>query len=322
MGERLRVGVIGLGPRWQKRYKPALRALRKQFELRALCGQVQHRAALEAKRLGCDAVDGPTQLLERDDVEAVLLLDTQWFRLWPVEQACRLGKPVFCCSSLELDDAHADVLHQHARASRVPVVMEMLPRFAWVSSRLRELFEGELGTPRLLLCNLTQARGSLRHSKRRQTSRLCELLGSAGITLVDWCLWLLGGKPQKVLATGSEGLGFGSVLLELSDGRAVQITRHRGPGPRRALRLEVVTERSVATAQLPRQLTWITPDGQHSHRPVRPVPLGRVLLENFWQIVRGSIPAEPSLADAYRALGYLRAAAESWQQGRRITLAG
>src|SRR5713101_7354841 len=108
MMPRLRVGVIGLGRRWRRRYRPALDPLRELFEVRALCDQIHHKAICEAKRAGCDAAQGPTDLLERSDVEACLLLDPQWYGLWPLELACRLGKPVFCATPLEYDNDHAD----------------------------------------------------------------------------------------------------------------------------------------------------------------------------------------------------------------------
>src|SRR5258707_885141 len=46
MANSLRVGVIGLGRRWQRRYKPALLSLSEQFTLVALCDQVPQRATL------------------------------------------------------------------------------------------------------------------------------------------------------------------------------------------------------------------------------------------------------------------------------------
>src|SRR5260370_23212768 len=121
----LRVGIIGLGRRWRKRYKPALRSLRARFRVQVVCDHVQERAVREAKQLACDVAAGPTQLLEREDVDAVLLFDAQWFRLWPLEGACRTGKPVFCACSLESDDAHADALRRQVQQSRLPIVMEM-----------------------------------------------------------------------------------------------------------------------------------------------------------------------------------------------------
>src|SRR5207302_1110701 len=161
-------------------YKPALRLLRRRFSVRVLCDQLQERATREAKRMGCAAAAGPTQLLEREDVDAVLLLDAQWFRLWPLERACQTGKPVFCCCSLATDDAHADVLDRQIKESRLPVVMEMAPRFMPVTARLRDLFEADLGTPRLLLCEVFHTRklpARFQLGRSREFNPLADLVG-------------------------------------------------------------------------------------------------------------------------------------------------
>src|SRR5438132_5371930 len=105
MSKLLHVGVIGLGKRWQRRYRPALLALRDRFRVSLLSDAVPQRALQEAKLLGCRAVNGPTALVDNDAVEAVLLLDPPWYRLWPLELACRFAKPLFCAAALELDEA-------------------------------------------------------------------------------------------------------------------------------------------------------------------------------------------------------------------------
>src|SRR5271166_5500917 len=96
---RLRVGVIGLGRRW-RRYRRLLARLRDHVEVRAVCDQIAHRAEIEARQFDCAAAAGPVELLERPDVQAVLLLDAQWYGLWPLEHACRINKPILCTSSL------------------------------------------------------------------------------------------------------------------------------------------------------------------------------------------------------------------------------
>src|SRR5437868_4711800 len=96
MSEPLRVGVIGLRPLWRRRYRPALRALPDRFQVVAVCDPLAGRAERAAKRLGCAAA-GPTELLERPDIDALLLVDAPWYGLWPVQLACRLGKPALCC---------------------------------------------------------------------------------------------------------------------------------------------------------------------------------------------------------------------------------
>src|SRR5947209_8399005 len=130
MADPLRMGVIGLGRHWKKSFRAALRALPDHFEVHALCDQVRNRARQEARLLGCHAVPGPTALLESAEVDALLLLDTQWFGLWPLELACRFGKPVFCAGPLEPEDARADALCQQVQNSRLPVMVGMTPRFA------------------------------------------------------------------------------------------------------------------------------------------------------------------------------------------------
>src|SRR5262249_56295125 len=108
MDKPLSVGVLGLGPLWRRRYKPALLAQPRRFAVRAVCDPIVYRAALEARQVGAEVFAGPTEMLERAAVEALLLLDTPWYGLWPLELACRFGRPVFCAGGLEQDEAHAD----------------------------------------------------------------------------------------------------------------------------------------------------------------------------------------------------------------------
>src|SRR5262245_59168381 len=123
----MRVGVIGLGRNWRQRYRPALRALRDGFRVSVVCDQVEHLARREARRLGCGAALGPTEVLASDDVEAVLLPDAQWFGLWPLEQACRVGKPVFCADELLPGEPDPEGLARQARDSGVPVLVGLTP---------------------------------------------------------------------------------------------------------------------------------------------------------------------------------------------------
>src|SRR5437867_2639955 len=114
MAARLHVGVVGLGRRWPTRYRPALLALRDRLAVQAVTDPCPDRAAAAARDLGCPTAPGVLALIEAD-LDAVLLLGRPWYRLWPLEQACRLGRPVYLGTSLAADDAHADALVQQAR---------------------------------------------------------------------------------------------------------------------------------------------------------------------------------------------------------------
>jgi predicted dehydrogenase len=325
MDKVLRLGIIGLGRRWQKRYKPALRVLRGRFEVTVLCDQVQERAVREAKRMACDAAAGPTQLLERQDVDAVLFLDAQWFRLWPLERACQMGKPVFCCCSLEWDEAHADAVLRQVQESQVPVVMEMAPRFLPVTARLRSLFEGELGAPRLLLCDVVHSRQVPTRCELTRTperSPVASLVGGTGITLLDWCAGLLQGEPVNVTARSLEPIGFSSLFLEFAGGRGVQLTRRHGVVDRPVVRLQVVAERGSALVELPYRVSWGIKEGFHSDALREQHSLTPLLLEHFREVIQGVGALEPTLQDAYRVLRWLRVAVRSRDEGRLLPLTG
>ena len=144
MSMRLRIGVIGLGRRWQK-YLPALAGLRRHLEVCGVCDEVPRVAQHTAQRIGCTAAAGPTDLLERDDIHAVLLLDWQWFGLWPLLRAALLGKPVFCDLSL-LREPQADAVQKQVEASGMKVMMASPTLLAPAVLRLAPLAGPAAGT--------------------------------------------------------------------------------------------------------------------------------------------------------------------------------
>ncbi len=317
MAKALHLGVIGLGPRWHKRYKPALLALRDQFRVSLLCDPVPQRALQEAKALGCRAVGGPTALVENLAVEAVLLLDTPWYRLWPMELACRTGKPVLCAAALEREEAHADRLQRQVQECQLPVLMEMAPRFTPATARLRELLDRQLGAARLLLCDRVLPR---RRSRRPRAGSPAHPLGSVGIALVDWCTSFVTGRPVSVRAEKVAAGDFASLLLEYTDGLTIVLRGHRTHEQRGSLHLRVEAEHGTAEVHFPNRVSWTSREGEQAIRLPRARPLSRILLERFYQVVRqGQVP-QPSLDDAYRVLRWLRAGATSLVEGRRVAL--
>ena len=66
---KLRVGLVGLGPFWESRHRPALRALSDRFEVRAICCQVARHGQQAAKEFGAACVDGYQSLAQRQDID-------------------------------------------------------------------------------------------------------------------------------------------------------------------------------------------------------------------------------------------------------------
>lgn len=304
---RLRVGVIGLGRRW-RRYRPILAHLRQYIEVRAVCDQIAHRAALEARRLGCAPALGPVELLERPDVDAMLLLDAQWFGLWPIEYSCTVNKPVFCAMSPERDDAHADAIQQRTQQSGLPVFVAMPTLLLPAAVQLRELLAHRLGQARLVRAEWCAAEAANPRDLLRHPMVLALLAG---------CAWLLDDVPRSVWTIGGDGASFVTLVLRFGVDRLAQVTLWSAAVGRPSPRLELVAESGTAAAVLPRRLRWRDRDGQHSRR-LPPRSLEQCALERFLLALRAGQPLQPNFTDAYRALTWLRAARRSRGEGRRI----
>lgn len=299
MTKPVRVGVIGLGRRWRKRYKPALLALRKLFRIQALYDSVQYQADQEAKLLDCEAAAGPTQMLESEEIDALLLLDAQWFGWWPVQAACRYRKPVFCAGSLVREGVHAEALVRQVRDSQLPVMLALAPRLAPATVRLRQLLSQRLGVPSVLLCD---AACPVRNSSAQPGA------GSGILALIDWCAAVMGRLPVTIQAMTTSAPAFASLLLDFGDGRTAQIIRRPAPVGCGALRLHASAERGTAVAVLPGRVHWASSNGKQTQSRLARGSLTAIMLQHFQAMVISGRAPESSLEDAYRIVGLLRAA--------------
>jgi len=308
---RLRVGVIGLGRRW-RRYRSLLARLRGHVEVRAVCDQIARRAEIEARQFSCAAAAGPVELLERPDVEAVLLLDPQWYGLWPLEHACRINKPVLCAQSPASDESHADALRECIQSSALPVLMALPQLLAPATRYLRELLTHRLGQARLVRADWSAA-------PPREGSGQDLLADPSVLPLLAACAWLLDDVPRSVWAIDGDSAAFVTLVLRFGRDRLVQVNLWTATAGRTPARFEVVAESGTATAELPRQLRWRDADGQHSQR-LPPRSMEQSALERFLLALRDGQPLRPSFEDAYQALTWLRAAVRSRGEGQGIAL--
>jgi predicted dehydrogenase len=304
----LRVGVIGLGHRW-RRYRPLLARLREHIEVRAVCDQIGQRTENQARRFACAAASGPVELLERADVQAVLLLEAQWYGLWPLEYACRINKPVLCALSPACDGAHVDALAEQIQRSALPTFMALPPLLVPVTQHLRELLTQRLGQARFLRADCCMA---LRDG--------VDLLQNPSLSaILSACAWLLDDAPRNIQMLEGEAAGFKTLLLRFGGERLAQVNLWTATAGRTPLRFEVVAETGTATAELPRQLRWRDADGQHAQR-LPPRSIEQNALERFILGLRSGQPLRPSFEEVYQALTWLRAAERGRNEGQSIPL--
>src|SRR5205814_2231059 len=148
MARRIGVGVIGVGANWRRRYRPALAAPGGPFRVHAVFDPAYDRAAGAARELGCAVADSLTALVEAADVQAVLLTGSGWYGLWPLELACRHGKPFLCSASAALADPRLEAVT--TAAAPVPHVIDLPGHHGPAFERLQQLLADRLGPPRLV----------------------------------------------------------------------------------------------------------------------------------------------------------------------------
>ena len=334
---KIRVGLVGLGDAWEKRHRPALRALGDRFEVRAVYDQVRHRADLVAHEFEAASVDGFRALTRREDIDAVLILASQWFASLPILAACRSGKAVYFGAGLDLDAEQAERIKQRVAEAGIAFMAEFPRRQAPATLRLKELIATNLGQPRLLFCHRRLPVGDRNHAttpsdRRSATQELVEL--------VDWCRYVVGKEACWVTGVMYENrkastqedyqmmsLGFcegddPSVgpIAQLSCGRYIPQRWQEAVSYRPLAALQVSCERGIAFVDLPSTLIWFDEAGRHQESLESERPVGEQLLTQFYRAVTSLVSKTCDLEDAYQALWITEQARRSHHEGRRIRL--
>lgn len=335
---KLRVGLVGLGSAWQQRHCPALKALADQFEVRAVCEQVAHRAEQVAEHFGAAAVDGFRALISREDVDAVLMLAPQWYGALPILAACESGKAVYCGAGLELDLQQARTIRDRIQEAGIAFMAEFPRRQSPATLRLKELVATCLGRPRLLFCHMrSPADGEScdETSGTRRPAIDCQL-----VELVDWCCYVAGTEPSWVTGLmhaapgGSAGedyqmlsLGFSApggtgpeAVAQISCGRYFPAGWQEAIHYRPLAALQVSCEYGIAFVDLPSTLVWFDEAGRHQESLESERPVGEQLLCQFHRAVTSLLRKTSDLEGTYRAMCIVQQARRSYELGRRISL--
>ena len=145
---KLGVGVLGVGE-MGKRHAENLRRLVPEARLVAIADASAERARQVAAELEIENWHGSLEsMLEREDIEAVLIATPDKFHAQAVETAVRAGKDVLCEKPLALNlaDAYAalDAVSKSGRRLQVGFMRRYDPAYAAAMKRIEA---GEIGIP-------------------------------------------------------------------------------------------------------------------------------------------------------------------------------
>jgi len=353
------VGIVGLGPDWDSRFRPALRKLRERIAVRALYDPVASRAAQVAAEWNVDAADGLVALSGRADIRALLLLDAGWPGWESVRLLCAAGKPVFILSGLSHNQSALRLLHDQAMALGQTVMPAFGLRYTPASCRLRELMATRLGPPRAITVDVVLPPiggvSGVEAERRPQTARS---LGSPAdrpqpsdesafapfVGLIDWCRYVVGASPQRIHAVASNGstdeAEGNSVQLEFNGSSDHSVTVHaelRIPtlpqssaqsgfvtdvdSPAR-VRATVVCQQGTATLESGTRIAWQDGDQTVCETLTSERTETEVMLDLFCRRVVGGLIPVADISDVLRGARLLDAARHSLQSGEPVEIPG
>jgi len=329
---KLRLGLVGLGESWDKRHRPALRALADRFEVRAVYEPVTCRAERVASEFGAAVVDGFRALARREDLDGILILDRGWYGVLPIFAACESGRAVYVATGFDLEfDAMRRIQHRVDR-SGVAFMAELPRRLSPATIRLKELIATSLGPPRLVFCH---QRVSLDEGpNHRADDRPASAVRRELVELVDWCRYVVGEEPRWVTGMtccrddyqmmsldfsrgGAPGSG---PVAQISCGRYIPSRWSEAVTYRPLAAMQILCERGIAFVDLPATLIWFDDAGRHLESLASERPVGERLLTQFHRAVTSLVSKTCNLEDACRALWIVEQAQASHCRGERIAL--
>ncbi len=333
---KLRIGLVGQSRDWKSLYYPLLLQMRDRFEVRSVYNSVSALADQVAHQMDAKKEDSFRAMALRPDLDAILMLESDWYGAMPIFAACDAGKAVFCGADIELDGHTMDEIKARVQSSGIAFMTELPRRYAPATVRLKELIATRLGPPRLLFCHrrmpndLNEVENSAKSISSRADRELVEL--------IDWCRYLVDDDPTWVQAVRHPfpqnlsvsdyqviSLGFGdpeqdddSVLAQISCGAYTPAQWHEAVAFRPPAAIQVCCKNGLAFVDLPNSLVWFDSAGRHQESLEQELSASQRLLQQFHRCVTSLVQRVENLNDTYTALNVLALAKQSMIAAQRM----
>ena len=311
----LDVGIIGLGPDWEPRYRPALKKLQQRIRVRALFDPVSNRAQAAAADFAIHPSLGMLTVMQQADVEALLLLDRAWHGQVSLDFAKRSGKPVYIAGSFTQSPDALRFLADFPHDDGIPFVPEFSRRYSPVATRTMELIATRLGRPQRIQLHT----GLPAASHEGPIGLEADLLAG----MVDLCQYLVGTVPRRIHDRPAPSGNSVARIVEVEFAAfvaggppaAAEVLFHHGDDPAH-VRCDIECVHGGARWAGGHQIEWRDSQGTVSECLDADRSDVEVLLDHFCRRAVGGLIPVPGLDDVRNALAVLQAAADSRNTGQ------
>lgn len=321
------VGVIGLSPAWDTRYRPAVRSLHARIAVKAVYDPVLSRAEQAAGEFGAQTAAGMRSLARRNDLKALLVFDTGWCGAEAIRMLCSSGRPMFVGGALAADEAALDQLRQSAASCGAMVMPELGQRYTPATSRLRELMATRLGRP--LRIDIEADAPSVPPGGQPLGRRPWDEFVAR---LADWCCYVIPTPPTDVSAITDQESGPENIRFMFARPRAggetpvvdirLRVTNSVPTGEAVPPIYRVHCERGTAEVLSASRILWRT-NGELIEESLAAERSDlQVMLDHFCRRVVGGLIPVADLGDIRRSRVLAQAAAESLRTGTTVHLNG
>jgi predicted dehydrogenase len=316
------MGLVGVGPIWDRRYRDAVRSLADRMQIRAVYDAVLSRAQAVAAELEAEPVQGMRQLFERVDLKGILVLDPAWCDLFPAELACQYQKPAFLAGALGEDLAALESLHHSAVGQGTLLMTEFSLRHTPATSRLQELIATRLGRAQRVAIEAVIPEPHAPEALPGQMTRTELLVG-----LLDWCTYVTGRMPVSIRSSQSRSaveVGFradaqGRVVPAATIAFRSATTSTMDDSPSYFARHEVHCEHGQAVISRQDSIAWQNGTGERCESLAFECSDAERMLDQFCRRINGGLVPVADVHDAWRAISLARAAEFCLETGQEAT---
>lgn len=313
----VKLGLIGLGEAWESRYRAALARLQNRATVRAVYDAVFSRAAHVAAEIDADTESGLLALARRPDIQAVLLLETNWHGCESLRMLCTAGKPIFVAADPGADIATLQAVHWTAVSFGLTVMPALGCRYTPASARLQELLATRLGRAEKLTVTLPcDSDGeSTSGQQRRQL-----------INWFDWAGYVFRSTPVRLQANGSPDSRCIRIDFAPTKGSEhnpvaeILLNAAVGESENAAGQPEVLCRSGKAVLETPTVIRWENGTAAQTETLTSDRDETEVMLDHFCRRVVGGLIPVADLADVSRSLELVRAVEQSESTGQPVVL--